>query len=352
MTMRSARGFPSKVVFHGCALASHNERHHIFSAGTIVPALPPDVRRGLCPAENLRTWMGLRPWFGLRPQLMGQSPNRGQSPNLGKPAYGGAEPAPRSQLRRQSRRDTKSFLGKAQVGLVGAATILLLIGTPAAAHRLDEYLQATTIAVEKDRVQAQIRLTPGVEVFRTVLATIDTNADGAISQFEQRAYAESVLRDLSLTIDGKPLRLRLVSSTFPSLEEMKEGLSNIQIDLDAEVPHGNTNRRLIFENHHQSRIAAYLVNCLVPRDPNIQITAQHRNYLQSIYHLDYVQTDSQLDHVEAGIQLEAGSYTSWSDARRWWGVAAMLLSLGLGLLWRSRRGRKHKAWGVSPRMRS
>ncbi len=95
------------------------------------------------------------------------------------------------------------------------------------AHRLDEYLQATTIAVEKDRVQAQIRLTPGVEVFRTVVATVDTNADTVISQFEQQAYAERLLRDLSLRIDGNRLRLRLVSSTFPSIEEMKEGPGNI-----------------------------------------------------------------------------------------------------------------------------
>jgi hypothetical protein len=40
------------------------------------------------------------------------------------------------------------------------------------AHRLDEYLQTTTFSVEKDRVQAQIRLTPGVTVLPLVLAKI------------------------------------------------------------------------------------------------------------------------------------------------------------------------------------
>ena len=53
------------------------------------------------------------------------------------------------------------------------------------------------------------------------------------------------------------------------------------------LPRGGPNRRLIFENHHESRIAAYLVNCLVPRDPDIRITAQNRNYQQSFYQLDY-----------------------------------------------------------------
>ena len=40
--------------------------------------------------------------------------------------------------------------------LVAAAAILLCLGGVASAHRLDEYLQATMILVEKDRVQAHI----------------------------------------------------------------------------------------------------------------------------------------------------------------------------------------------------
>ncbi len=177
--------------------------------------------------------------------------------------------------------------------LFAAGVILLLVGAPASAHRLDEYLQATTISVEKDRVQAEIRLTPGLAVFRRVLAYIDTDANGVISGAEQRAYAERVRLDLSLTIDGDRLRLRLVSSKFAKTEKMREGRGEIQLEFNADVPSGGPNRRLIFENHHQRRIAAYLVNCLVPRDLDIRVTAQNRNYRQSFYQLDYVQAQPQ-----------------------------------------------------------
>jgi MYXO-CTERM domain-containing protein len=211
--------------------------------------------------------------------------------------------------------------------LTAAGAILLLVGTPASAHRLDEYLQATTISVEKDRVQAQIRLTPGVAVFPIVLENIDTDADGVISEAEQRAYAERVLGDLSLTIDGDRLRLRLVSLKFAKIEEMKEGLGEIQLEFDADVPSGGPNRRLIFENQHQSRIAAYLVNCLVPRDPGIRITAQNRNYQQSFYRLDYMQDD-----VRSGPQS-----SSWSSSRGWLGAAALLLLAGFGFVRRRAR---------------
>lgn len=214
--------------------------------------------------------------------------------------------------------------------LAAAGAILLLAGTPASAHRLDEYLQATTISVEKDRVQVQLRLAPGVAVFRIVLSSIDTDADGVISEVEQRAYAERVLGDLSLTMDGDRLQLRMVSLTFAKIEEMKEGLGEIQLEFDADVPGGGPNRTLIFENQHQSRIAAYLVNCLIPRDPNIRVTAQNRNYQQSFYQLDYAQAD-----------VSSGPLSSWSSSFwRWMGTGALLLLAGFAFV--SRRARTAK----------
>ncbi|MEO8562684.1 MAG: hypothetical protein ABI601_11445, partial [bacterium] len=85
-------------------------------------------------------------------------------------------------------------------GVAVGVALLLWFATPAYAHRLDEYLQATMIQVGKNLVQVQIRLAPGVAVFPSVLATIDVNGDGFISATEQRTYTERVLRDLSLAI--------------------------------------------------------------------------------------------------------------------------------------------------------
>jgi hypothetical protein len=104
-----------------------------------------------------------------------------------------------------------------------AAALLALAGMPAWAHRLDEYLQGAIISVEKDRIQAQMTLTRGVAVFAGLFSYIDSDADGLISETEQRAYAAQVLDDLSLSIDGHRLRPQLLSIRFPSTDEMKEG---------------------------------------------------------------------------------------------------------------------------------
>jgi hypothetical protein len=134
-----------------------------------------------------------------------------------------------------------------------------------------------------------MRLTPGVAVFATVLGTIDTDYDGIISEREGRAYAEGVLRDLSLTVDGRGLPLHLVSTRIPEIQHMREGLGEIHIEFTADVPGAGGRRKLVFENRHQSATGAYLVNCLVPRDPDIRIIAQNRNYQQSVYQLEYEQ---------------------------------------------------------------
>jgi len=208
------------------------------------------------------------------------------------------------------------------------ALIFLSSVTPGLGHRLDEYLQATTISVKKDRVDAQIRLTPGIAVLPIVLAGIDTNGDGLLSQDEQHAYAVRVLRDVSFTIDGARLAPRLISAKFPGMEDLREGQGEIQLDVAVDLPGGGAHRRLVFENHHQPAIAAYMVNGLVPRDPDIRMKTQDRNYQQSFYQLDYVQ---------AGARLGPASFAWWTGANGLLCAIAILLLARLTALWRHRR---------------
>lgn len=206
------------------------------------------------------------------------------------------------------------------------AAILALTVTSAFAHRLDEYLQGTIVSVTKTRLQAQMMLTPGVAVFPAVMASIDGDGNGAISEAEQHAYAEKVLRDLSLTVDGHRLTPRLISIEFPAVAEMKEGRGEIELDFSADLPPGGRNRKLTIENHHASGISVYQVNCLVPGDPNIRIAAQKRNYTQSLYQLDYEQTDIASD----------SSISAWTGRLVWLSPVALMLLTWLMMRWRPR----------------
>ncbi|MBV9034142.1 MAG: HupE/UreJ family protein [Acidobacteriaceae bacterium] len=215
--------------------------------------------------------------------------------------------------------------------LAASVAILLSLATSAFAHRLDEYLQATILSVEKDRVEAFMRLIPGVAVSPAVLSSIDSNRDGVLSEDERRAYAERVLRDVSFTIDGHPVTPRLVSFDFPRTEAIKEGLGEIQIQFRADLPVGDSHRKLIFENHHQSPISAYLMNCLVPSDREIRIIVQKRNPNQSWYQLDYVQAENR------PVPL---------PFRKWWSGTWAPLGVNVGFASIFRLGVRHIAEGT------
>ena len=164
-----------------------------------------------------------------------------------------------------------------------AVALLGLVSTPAFAHRLDEYLQATIFSIDLGSVQATMRLVPGVAVAPTVIAGIDRNHDGVLSSEEQQRYAEAVLADLQLKEDGSRLPLQLTSATFPSVELMKQGTGEIELRFSAELAATRGRHQLTFANHHQSGISVYLVNSLVPQNKNLQLESQNRNQNQSFY---------------------------------------------------------------------
>ncbi len=167
------------------------------------------------------------------------------------------------------------------------ALLLVLLAAPAFGHRLDEYLQATIISVENNQLHASMRLIPGVAVSNQVIQSIDANSDGVISDAESHAYAERVLRDLSLSLNGQALTPKLLSVDTPPLTDMKEGTGEIHIEFTADLLPESGNRQLVFINHHLPAISVYLVNCLQPKDQGIEIAGQTRNRNQSSYQLDY-----------------------------------------------------------------
>ena len=157
----------------------------------------------------------------------------------------------------------------------------------AQAHALDEYVQQALVSVERDRIGISLRLTPGLLILPSLLAIIDRDHDGRISEAEARAYGGRVTGDLRLTLDGRRAELRLVSVEVPQPERLKDGFGAIRLTLTASASGRAGPHRLELRNSHLPRFSAWLVNSLAPRDRSIRIGAQQRNPDQSLYRLDY-----------------------------------------------------------------
>ena len=179
---------------------------------------------------------------------------------------------------------------KPRIITISLALAVVLVGhpSPSDAHRLDEYLQASRISVDRDRVTVEVDLTPGVEVAAQVIARIDSNRDGRISKDEGAAYANEVVRTTLLSVDHRPVRAVLEDAQFPSLEEMTAGVGVIRLRASATIPAvGAGVHEVFYRNDHQPEISVYLANALVPSDDHIEITGQRRDYAQHELAVDY-----------------------------------------------------------------
>src|SRR5260370_34822027 len=165
---------------------------------------------------------------------------------------------------------------------MSALLALSLVGG-AAAHRLDEYLQATLIGVMQDGIDVEIQLTPGVAMLPVLMAVIDQDRDGWISSGEERAYVGRVTGEVELRVDGVPAALSLIESNFPTLEAMREGLGTIAIKLHT-ARRGHDFR---FENRHLPQVSVYLVNCLAAPSNGLVVGPQERDKAQRSIEFEY-----------------------------------------------------------------
>jgi nickel/cobalt transporter (NicO) family protein len=166
--------------------------------------------------------------------------------------------------------------------------LLALLAFPSGvfAHRDDQYLQATLVAIEPDGVRLRINMTPGVAVAEQVIALIDR--DGAISKNEAAGYAELLKRDLTLRVDGRKLELKLTASEFVPPAELRTGSGIIQMEFAAIFgPLATGPHRLTFENRHFTKMSVYLINAAQPRFAAVRITSQKRNQNQSAGEIEF-----------------------------------------------------------------
>ena len=191
---------------------------------------------------------------------------------------------------------------------------------PASAHRRDEYLQAARLAIDPDRVELALDLTPGIAIAGRVLAEIDRDGDNVIALDEARAYTHRLISGIALDVDGHPLEIELADAVFPAVAAIFEGEGTVRIVARAALPElGAGVHRLRYRNAHRPDISAYLANALVPAGDRISIRSQQRDPVQRNLTIEYVLRPDAATRLRHGL-----------------GVAAAVTVLWLTVLWRRR----------------
>jgi hypothetical protein len=170
------------------------------------------------------------------------------------------------------------------------AAVLALAAVPATpgAHRLDEYLQASRVSVARDRIALEVDLTPGANIASEVIASLDRDGDAAISPIEAQSYGQSVLTDLAMELDGRPVSLTLTRVEVPTIGEMRDGMGAIRLQATASIDGSVAGRRnLHLQNDHQPEKSVYLANALVPDTADVRIVSQSRDPRQRDFTIEY-----------------------------------------------------------------
>jgi hypothetical protein len=179
---------------------------------------------------------------------------------------------------------------KSLFALFPSVPVLVVLAVPstAFAHRLNEYLQATIVAIEPDRIRLQINLTPGVAVSEQVLSLIDRDRDGFISTNEAVAYSDLLKHELIVRLDDRDLAVKLASSYFPGCDELQTGWGFVQLEFSSTLGRLSSGAHdLTIENRHVPKVSVYLINAAMPQSASIQIAKQIRNENQSMGEIQF-----------------------------------------------------------------
>jgi hypothetical protein len=189
-----------------------------------------------------------------------------------------------------------------------AVTTAFVASSPLSAHRLDECLQAARIAVEPNRLDLELTLTPGVAVADSVVADIDGNRDGLLSSDEQHAYMRSVLAAIDLRVDGRIVRLEPGKSTFADVAALQRGEGVIQLQYGAAFPRLSQGpHRVFFRNTYRPDVSVYLANALVPESDRVGVTAQQHDAEQRDLTIDYVVEDERSTSTAVWLFVAVGA---------------------------------------------
>lgn len=168
------------------------------------------------------------------------------------------------------------------------AVLALTRDASISAHRLDEVLQAAQVSISPSSVTVVVYQTPGIEVAGRFLSGLDTNTDDSISSEEGRAFAQRVVSQLALDLNGSTLALSLEASEYPEVAVMRSGEGSVRIQARAAVSTLAVGRHVLtFTNNFDPGQGVYLANAMLPRDREIAIFEQERADQQKTLRIEF-----------------------------------------------------------------
>jgi hypothetical protein len=172
--------------------------------------------------------------------------------------------------------------------LVIALVVVFAAARDLSAHRRDELLQAARVAIAPDRIELQLDLTAGIDLAEAIIARIDGDRDGVLTETENAAYVSTVMSSIEMRLDGNPIQLPSPSIEIPDAPSLRSGDGTIRLRSTIELPELRDGAHAVsFRNGHAKESSVYLANALSPADHRIAIAKQTRSADQQSVTIDF-----------------------------------------------------------------
>jgi hypothetical protein len=113
---------------------------------------------------------------------------------------------------------------------------LLIIPGWATAHPVDELVQSAYLTLTPGAVMVEVNLTIGPQVAGPIIALLDADGTGDISAAEADAFAQTLLAQTMLQLDGQAMDWQLDDVIAPSLGFLATGNAILTIRASAPRP--------------------------------------------------------------------------------------------------------------------
>jgi hypothetical protein len=181
------------------------------------------------------------------------------------------------------------FIPKA---VIACLLVMATFAPTALAHPADKVVQAAYLTLAPGGLRLELDLTPGELVANQFLGFLDQNTDGQIGDGEISVFAERVIQDLSVRVNGQVAALHLESKTVPDPAGLRTGGQQVTLIFAASLPDVTGENNLEFRNtlEFQNNFApirnAYLANVFV-QSGEVKVLEQKRDATQQDFRVRY-----------------------------------------------------------------
>lgn len=118
---------------------------------------------------------------------------------------------------------------------LGVPALVAALAGPAAGHPHSQTDQQAALTLFTDRIELRLVIVPSPEEAPTLIAHLDRDGDGTVSQTEAERFGAALLAGVVLTVGDTPQALRPTTAVSPTADELRSGLAAFSVTGSADV---------------------------------------------------------------------------------------------------------------------